>query len=165
MIYFIQAGDGGPIKIGLARDAHVRAKGLQTAHYETLRIIGIVEGDFETETRLHNLFANYRLRGEWFKPCTEILDYISSYCVSPSHTTNTVYSLGNGEHRIIFPQPIILNMRSFLFFGTHKIRIICDKGAENILGYEGKGGVLENFLRSIGVDEQNLQDFRRSIAT
>jgi hypothetical protein len=53
MIYFIQAGKDGPIKIGLAVQPEARKKNLQTAHYEELKIIGILEGDIETEIMLH----------------------------------------------------------------------------------------------------------------
>jgi hypothetical protein len=40
MIYFIQAGETGPIKIGKANDPAQRINQFQTAHHETLRLLG-----------------------------------------------------------------------------------------------------------------------------
>lgn len=67
-VYFIQAGTG-PIKIGHSRaGASSRLSVLQTAHYEDLRILGEVLGPKGSEYRFHVLFAEHRIRGEWFAP-------------------------------------------------------------------------------------------------
>lgn len=56
MIYFIQAGESGPIKIGVALDPCKRLAELQTGHYEGLRIIGLMDGERLDEKQ------NYKLR-------------------------------------------------------------------------------------------------------
>jgi len=72
-VYFIQAGDKGPIKIGVARSVERRLEALQTGNHEELRIITKImcEGlahAYATERKFHKMFKKYRIRGEWFKP-------------------------------------------------------------------------------------------------
>lgn len=62
--YFIRAGAEGPVKIGIAANPHERLRGLQTAHYEDLRIIRLMRGN--VEAALHYHFREQRIRGEWF---------------------------------------------------------------------------------------------------
>lgn len=66
MIYFIQAGTRGPIKIGYAADPHRRIKSLQTANSEKLTLLKAIEGDIDFEKRIHKALKKYRLNGEWF---------------------------------------------------------------------------------------------------
>lgn len=66
MIYFIQAGEDGPVKIGVAEDPAARLGDLQTAHYELLTIIRLVEGGRAMECAFHAAFSSRRIRREWF---------------------------------------------------------------------------------------------------
>lgn len=74
-MYFIQAEDGGPVKIGTALDPLARLRALQTAHPAKLVIREILEGDLLGEAALHREFAPYHLRGEWFEPSWEIASW------------------------------------------------------------------------------------------
>ena len=77
MIYFIQQGKRGPIKIG-----HVkwyikgRLEGLQVGNPEVLRCLGTIEGTKDTERELHIQFNHLNIRGEWFTPSQELVDLI-----------------------------------------------------------------------------------------
>lgn len=74
MIYFIQAGDDGPIKIGYAaRSVERRIAVLQAGNHRTLHIRRVVEGNRLTETWLHRHFAAHRIDREWFRPCDTML--------------------------------------------------------------------------------------------
>lgn len=72
-IYFIRSGIDGPVKIGQTRDVIQRLNNLQTAHHDTLNLIRVIDGTPDLEARLHQHFADYRLRGEWFRFCDEML--------------------------------------------------------------------------------------------
>ena len=77
-VYFVQALDGGPIKVGVAKDVQRRIKELQCACPVPLRLLGIVEkGGLRKERELHQRFAASRLHGEWFEESHEILACIS----------------------------------------------------------------------------------------
>lgn len=65
-VYAIQAGAGGPIKIGIAADPNKRLQNLQTASYTKLQLIAAFEGGRREERALHERFAAHRLEGEWF---------------------------------------------------------------------------------------------------
>jgi hypothetical protein len=78
-VYFIQGDDGGPVKIGRARDLFARLPKVQIGYpFGTLRYVGLLRGVGTTEWSLHQRFAHLRLRGEWFRPEPELLDFIRS---------------------------------------------------------------------------------------
>ena len=79
LVYFIQQGKTGPIKIGYTDgELKKRIRSLQTANPSQLRCIGYVKpGTTETECDLHYEFSKYRMAGEWFKPDISILEFIS----------------------------------------------------------------------------------------
>lgn len=85
-VYFIQAGEDGPIKIGVATEPFKRLAELQTGNPARLRIVAIVEGDTGMERALHDRFAEHRLEGEWFKP-THILVALHAIRSSANYPT------------------------------------------------------------------------------
>lgn len=72
--YFIQQGDSGPIKIGIAVDIQHRLAGLQTASPYPLRVLGVIRRNCERE--LHLMFRELRLSGEWFRNDKRLVDFI-----------------------------------------------------------------------------------------
>lgn len=75
-VYFVQAGDGGNIKIGVSGNPETRVAGLQTGSDEPLRILATIPGGRAVEKELHRRFAALRVKGEWFRPEQELLDLI-----------------------------------------------------------------------------------------
>jgi len=80
MVYFIQQGDGGPIKIGYTSGlAENRLLALQTANPYPLRLLGSIRNaGKKKESELHKLFEYSRLSGEWFEYSRELDFYIRS---------------------------------------------------------------------------------------
>jgi hypothetical protein len=70
VVYFIQAVNGGPIKIGTAIDPKKRLASLQLSCPFRLKILATRPGGERLERSLHRRFAAYRLHGEWFEPNT-----------------------------------------------------------------------------------------------
>jgi hypothetical protein len=66
LVYFIQAGKDGPIKIGVADDPEQRRNDMQTGNHAELTLLAIAPGGVAYERELHSLFADWRIRGEWF---------------------------------------------------------------------------------------------------
>lgn len=77
MIYFIQQGDDGPVKIGYATVIEKRLRALQSASPHQLKVIGSMQGSVIDERKLHIQFSKHRLQGEWFEPDIEIIKYAS----------------------------------------------------------------------------------------
>lgn len=73
MIYLLQAGPGGPIKIGHTNDLPRRIALLQTGCADTLQLLGAYEGNPGDERVIHRTLAAHRIRGEWFRPDAEVL--------------------------------------------------------------------------------------------
>ena len=93
MIYFVRAGDDGPIKIGMSRyDRRLprnvgewdwisqgiksRITMLQTSHYLDLQLLLALWGSRCAERDLHIHFAPYHIRGEWFEAGERLLSFI-----------------------------------------------------------------------------------------
>jgi Meiotically up-regulated gene 113 len=157
MIYFIQAGENGPIKIGLAIQPETRKKKLQTAHYEELRIIGILDGNEETEKQLHMQFAEYRIRGEWFHPSHEILQFIDKNTQPVGK--NLTQNLGDGQYRIIFHTPVKASVKALIIFGNHPLKVVLDREREWILGIQGTAAILKEALPDLGVTPAVMREY------
>lgn len=79
-VYFFQRGEGGPIKIGATNDLARRFKELQTGCAEPLLVLGVaILGGRSMERRLHDLFADDRLNGEWFRPSELLYEIAGDY--------------------------------------------------------------------------------------
>ncbi len=75
-VYFIQAGGrDGYIKIGTAKSVTRRLANLQSASPVTLKLLHCIDGGKDTEREIHFRFAHRRLRGEWFIPGEDLLDF------------------------------------------------------------------------------------------
>lgn len=75
-VYFAQSVAGGPVKIGHSADVEARVASLQTAHADTLRIIGTIPGGRAVEAALHASFADDRIGGEWFRPSPSLIAFV-----------------------------------------------------------------------------------------
>jgi hypothetical protein len=69
VIYLIQSGEDGPVKIGITNaDPMRRVAQLQTGNPIPLRLRASISGDASVERHLHSRFGQFRLNGEWFEP-------------------------------------------------------------------------------------------------
>jgi hypothetical protein len=73
VIYFVQAVNGGLVKIGLAQDAQRRLRELQCGSPVELRLLRLEKGGKLEESELHGTFAHLRIRGEWFWPAADLV--------------------------------------------------------------------------------------------
>lgn len=76
MLYAIQVGDDGPVKLGTAGDPVARLRALQTSHHSRLRLRAAWAGAHRDEQALHARFAAARLRGEWFAWTPELRTFV-----------------------------------------------------------------------------------------
>lgn len=77
MIYFLQSGESGPVKIGHTKGiVTCRLRQLQHSSPYELSVLGAHEGDHEVEQSLHRRFQDFRFRNEWFHPVKSLLKHI-----------------------------------------------------------------------------------------
>lgn len=94
MVYFIQEGDNGPIKIGKAVSVERRFKYLQISHHKELTILQVIPGGAERESKIKKDLIKFRIKGEWFQPTPEVFEYMR--CVKYAE-----YELLNGRPRAV----------------------------------------------------------------
>lgn len=75
-VYFIQAHQTGLIKIGYTKSIISRFKSLQNQTSDFLILLIHMSGTRKLERDLHEMFAEYRLQGEWFAPGERLLGLI-----------------------------------------------------------------------------------------
>ena len=80
-VYFVQAGEDGPVKIGFAKDARSRLSKMQSDNHETLRLVACYEGTTKDERGLHQIFSCHRVRGEWFS--ADVLQHLGRVLLTP----------------------------------------------------------------------------------
>jgi len=73
-VYFIHGGDR--IKIGYSKEPEDRLTALQVSTADRLQIIGSIVGDQRKEKSLHDQFRHLHIRGEWFRPETDLVEFI-----------------------------------------------------------------------------------------
>lgn len=95
-VYFVQAEDGGPVKIGWAHAYAVRRllSTLQVGNPARLVIRRLVAGGAELEKLIHGHLARYRVRetGKWFYDAPEV-----SRLATPRADPAPVVSLKTGH--------------------------------------------------------------------
>jgi len=89
MIYFIQQGEHGPVKIGSTTNVLNRLMVLQIGNPDKLYLRASIKGCVATERELHKRFARLRLSGEWFKAVDELRDFLDELHASNSPTRET----------------------------------------------------------------------------
>lgn len=77
MIYFVQCGKDGPIKIGCSDDVEKRIAQMQIGCPYELALLWQIKGDNEDEASLHEQWKHEKVRGEWFHPSEQLLLYIN----------------------------------------------------------------------------------------
>lgn len=81
-IYFMQESSIGAIKIGFASNVSTRKCNIQGANPSKVTVLGAIPGGPDEETRIHEQFAHLRIRGEWFKPGEDLLEFIRTATTS-----------------------------------------------------------------------------------
>lgn len=78
VVYFIKRSSDNAIKIGYSGCMKQRWSLLRCTAESELTILAIIDGGKKVESRLHDKFADHRIKGEWFYPCEELIKYIAA---------------------------------------------------------------------------------------
>lgn len=86
-VYFIECGDAGPIKIGIATSVWSRLATLQSSSPYEMRCLVAVERPLAKflEADLHAQFADSLIRGEWYERTDELIDLINRFRSGDRH--------------------------------------------------------------------------------
>jgi hypothetical protein len=83
LVYFVQAGEGGPIKIGFSNHLKKRLENFEVCSPYELKVLYVLPGGSADEGDLHRRFAMFqivlpdgRVKKEWFQPADELLQFI-----------------------------------------------------------------------------------------
>lgn len=83
-LYFIQAIDNGPIKIGISKDLEKKFLKIQKNSPIELKILHYATGNKFLKDYLLKKFKSYHSHNNWFLPNQEIIDFINEIKNQPS---------------------------------------------------------------------------------
>ena len=134
MIYFIRAGENGPVKIGVSADPQRRLRYFQIGNHEPLNLIRTAEGGWRQERWLHRRFSALHLRGEWHHFDPEMLTVEIS-------ELSTVYA----ERSVMFVDHVIEK-----FGGLHQMaRALGHKWPTTVQGWRDRGTIPARHILSV----------------
>lgn len=86
-IYFVEEVGRQAIKIGRSEDPFRRLGGLGTANPRPLRLLFLIQclstaHAVSLEQKLHKVYAEYKIHGEWFKRSQELQVFIDKHVTS-----------------------------------------------------------------------------------
>lgn len=76
IVYFLQADYGGPVKIGYTDDLARMIANLQSSRAESIVVLAVMDGGVSAERELHSRFAVHHIRGEWYSPADDLMEFI-----------------------------------------------------------------------------------------
>ena len=76
MVYFIQAGANGPIKIGASTVPQIHLDRLQQGNHEELKIVAEIPGERSLGNKVRADLKAFERERQWFNPTDEVLEYI-----------------------------------------------------------------------------------------
>ncbi len=84
MVYFVQAANDpeGLIKIGKCTDLKKRLSALQTGSPVILKVLAVLRYELK-DIPFHDKFASARQHGEWFRPTSDLMQFIASIRDTP----------------------------------------------------------------------------------
>lgn len=77
IVYFIRCNSGGLIKIGYSTDLPARLASLGHANAGGVSLLASAPGGNVAESRIHAMFREDRVRGEWFRPSANLLEFVA----------------------------------------------------------------------------------------
>jgi hypothetical protein len=98
MIYFLKSKKTNFLKIGTSTNISNRVKSLDAANPMDLKIEAVLQGSFQTESGLHDLFSHLNRKGEWFKINDEMKYFIRAIRLNPEE--NNIYTLYRISQRL-----------------------------------------------------------------
>lgn len=88
-VYFLREEESGPIKIGMAVDVEARISQLQGGNHRKLTLVGLImNATPDAERRIHKSFKHHRIRGEWFHPGEDLLQFINELTLNNCYTNS-----------------------------------------------------------------------------
>ncbi len=102
-VYFLRAGDSGPIKIGFTSGrVGYRLQKLKTGCPWPIVIIGSLPGERKHERYVHRVLMKHRMEGDWFAPSAETCEKVEEI-LSPGFEwpkITSTWRISSDEHEI-----------------------------------------------------------------
>lgn len=78
LVYFVYEDTKEYLKIGYSEKITERLRTIQNSNPRPLIVLGLVGGGFHFEQSLHQHFSEHRVRGEWFRCHSDIMEAFSN---------------------------------------------------------------------------------------
>ncbi|MGN6143523.1 MAG: hypothetical protein ACTHOP_08035 [Mesorhizobium sp.] len=75
--YVVQAIDGGVVKVGVSGNPRVRVYGIKQAMPFDVGLVALVADGRNSERRMKEILAPWKVQGEWYSPRPELNDFLA----------------------------------------------------------------------------------------
>ncbi len=90
-VYFIQAGEDGPVKVGYTNGSvATRLSALQIGSHSDLRLLAVLRETQSYERYLHGIHRGQHIRGEWFRREGQFANYLRQVAIPLSEPLPTI---------------------------------------------------------------------------
>ena len=74
--YVVQSEDGQVVKVGVSGNPRARVYGITQSMPFTVRLVALIGDGRNSERRMKEILAPWKLQGEWFAPRPELNDFL-----------------------------------------------------------------------------------------
>lgn len=74
--YVVQSDDGAVVKVGVSGNPRARVYGIKQSMPFGVRLVALVADGRNSEKRMKELLAPWKLQGEWFEPRAELNEFL-----------------------------------------------------------------------------------------
>lgn len=152
MIYFIQESGNGYIKIGFSQEPLQRLRQLSKNQPYEYNLIGVLPGHLPEEKALHKKFSDFSVKGEWFCPSKDLIDFIESKAYM-------LYSCGKN------PKPItgLVDKKQFLAYNPDVFNSVLSESRISVTELAILSNVSEKEIKKLGRWDRNFPSWCWSI--
>ena len=97
-VYFVQAGEGGRIKVGYSPYPDQRIDFLRRFNGADIKVLATIEGTRRLEHYIHVHLAAHRAHGEWFNPTPEVLELCRMAALLPQDPEGRTHGMQDWEY-------------------------------------------------------------------
>ena len=97
-VYFVQAGDGGRIKVGYSPYPKQRIAYLGRFSGPDIKILAVIEGSRRLEHYIHVHLKGSHAHDEWFEPTPEVLEVARMAATLPQDHRGGLNEMSNWEY-------------------------------------------------------------------
>lgn len=163
VVYFIQAGENGPVKIGWSKKITERVAGLQVGNPVKLTILRTVVAEPWVESWFHDEFDELRLQGEWFSFDEKMLSLLAP-AEKPALLSKRITKPESSSVTFRIPSDLLDRIKVRAATGGESVSALLVLGAQIVVGDAEPSRFAEGIADELAVAHEQFRIAERGLA-